>query len=311
MLGQPLWSSKIAAALDAHPSEIRASFVPSSRYPHLLVRPPSSGPVVIMRAGYRPGSPTPRGRAFDLYWSLLCRRLPQAARCHFWLGTDVSRTLEDAEAGRLHRHALEEAAPDLHLTTAPWLIDELRTVGIEANLAGIPTKWQAPSEEPPLPPDFSVLTYTPDPRFGFYGGEIVLGAARNLPDVPFHFVGTEGRDARDAPPNAIWHGWTDDMTARYIESTVVVRVPEHDALGATVIEGLLCARHVVFIHEIPHVHRLKPVTVAALTTALEDLRAAHAAGTLRPNSAGRAYAMERFDETPMAERLTALIMARL
>ena len=81
VLGQPFWATRIAQALDACAADVEATFVPARRYPRLLARRPGKDRVVLMRVGFRVGATTPRGRAFDAYWSLLRRAKPNAARC--------------------------------------------------------------------------------------------------------------------------------------------------------------------------------------------------------------------------------------
>jgi hypothetical protein len=263
-----------------------------------------------MRAGYRVGATTPRGRLFDSYWSLLCRSLPNAARCHYWLGTDVLDTIEEAQAGTLRWSALTSTRDDLHLTDAPWLATELESVGIHAAAAHIAPASRAPQEVPPLPREFSVLTYLATDRFDFYGGETIFTVARRLPGVRFDVVGSRGEPTRPSPANIHWHGWVTDMARRYAETTVVVRIPRHDGLGNTVVEGLLNARHVIYTHEVPFVRRLWPVTPDALEAALVELFDAQRTGRLSLNLAGRAYALEEFDEARLVQDLAALLTAR-
>lgn len=309
ILGQPYWGLHLARDLNKHAPDIRAEFIPQGRYLQLVARPPRSERLAIMRVGYRLGATTPRGRLFDAYWWLLRRALPTATACHYWLGTDVVDTLGEARAGTLRWGSLSASRDDLHLAAAPWLVSELQEVGLRAVLAHIQPVIPAPREVPPLPSDFSVLSYVPGARFAFYGGPAILAAAERLPDVRFDIVGP-GEPAPSAPPNVRWHGWVDDMAERYADTTVVVRIPEHDAYGGTVTEGLFNARHVIYTYEVPFVHRLCPVTADGLVDALGELRAAHAEGRLGLNLAGRAYALEEFDEERVANRLAALVRAR-
>jgi glycosyltransferase involved in cell wall biosynthesis len=310
ILGQPYWGLHLARDLNKHAPDIRATFIPQSRYLALLARPPRSDRLAIMRAGYRVGATTPRGRLFDAYWSLLERALPNAAVCHYWLGTDVLNTLEEARAGTLHRDKINASRGDLHLAAAPWLVSELEEVGIHAVMAHVQPVALAPHDVPPMPDVYSVLSYVPGARFGFYGGPAIIEAARRLADVRFDIVG-RGEPDPSAPPNVRWHGWVENMAERYADASVVVRLPQHDAFGGTVVEGLFNARHVVYSYDVPHVRRVWPVTPEALTAVLDELRAHHAAGKLAPNLAGRAYALEEFDEHRVANDLAGLLRARL
>ncbi len=305
MVGQRYWGTRIAAALDGAGEDIAARFAGEREYPGLLLRPPR-GRLLLLRAGYRPGATTPRGRLFDAWWTLLRRRVPRAAAGFYWLGTDVQDTLREARAGTV-AGGLARARRDLHLADAAWLADELREVGIEAAHVPVPQPYPVPPVVPPLPERFRVLTYLPGDRFAFYGGDVVLEAARRLPDVGFDVVGRTGEAAAGAPPNVTFHGWVPAMAPLYAAATVVVRIPRHDGMGATVIEALLHARHVVYTHEVPHVTTLRPVDADGLTAALAALRDAQDAGTLGPNLAGRAFAIATYDEAAMARRLAEFV----
>jgi hypothetical protein len=289
---------------------MRCTFVSSSGYARLLTKSPRADRVFIMRVGYRAGATTARGRLFDAYWSLLRRSMRTAVACHYWLGTDVLDTLEEARAETLRREVIASIRDDLHLADAPWLASELESVGIHAVTAHVPVPHRAPAVPPPLPDEFSALTYLPENRFDFYGGDAILDAARRLQDVRFDVVGCADEPARHAPPNIRWHGWVTDMPHYYAATTVVVRIPRHDGLGETVVEGLLNARHVVYTHEVPFVRTVSPATPEALVTELAALRDAHLAGRLQPNLAGREYALVEFDEARLADHLAAVLRSR-
>jgi hypothetical protein len=262
-----------------------------------------------MRVGYRIGGTTPRGRFFDGYWSLLRRVLPNAIACHYWIGTDVLNTLLEARAGTLHWSPLSDSRDDLHLAASPWLVAELGEVGLRATVAHVLPIAAPSGEPPPMPAEFSVLSYVPGDRFEFYGGPLILEAARRLPDVRFDIVG-RGEPVASAPTNVHWHGWVDDMAERYAQTSVVVRIPQHDAYGNTAIEGLLNARHVIHSYDVPFVRQLRPQTVDGLVELLEEFRAAHTEGRLGPNLAGRAWALAEFDESTVARAMAQVVRAR-
>ncbi len=311
VVGQPYWGRRIAAALDADGAEIRARFVDQRAYAGLLARPPSSDRVMLLRAGYRVGATTPRGRLFDTFWSVLLARLPRAARCHYWLGSDVMDTVAEARAGTLRAQAVAATRHDLHIADAAWLAEELSTVGLEATVAHVPQSYRVPPDVPGLPEAFTALTYFPGARRSFYGGDTVLEAASRMPDIAFGVVGDVRAQDRVTMPNVSWHGWVGEMDAVYRAATVVIRVPRHDGLGATVVEGLLHARHVIYSYALPHVRHLSPVTADGLVAELSLLRDAHAAGRLLPNAEGQDYARREFDPARLSDRLAAVIRGAL
>jgi hypothetical protein len=311
VLGQPYWGTRIARALDGCAPDVEAVFVPARGYPRLLVSRPRGSRVILIRAGFRVGATTRRGRLFDMYWSMLRRAMPRAARCHYWLGTDVLNTVEESEAGTLRRGAVSSSRGDLHLADAPWLAEELKAVGLEAAVAHVPQPYRAPDTVSPLPDRFSVLTYLSADRFEFYGGEAILEAARRMPDVRFDVVGRTGDPTGSAPANVRWHGWVADMQPFYADATVLVRIPYHDGLGATVIEALLNARHVIYTHDIPFVQKIAPATADNLFDALDAFRAAASEGRLGPNLEGREYAASTFEEKALTDGLRTWLRTAL
>ena len=311
VLGQPYWGSRIATALNGRADDLTAVFVDQQSYPRLLARPPREEHVVIMRAGYRIGATTPRGRLFDAYWSALRRAVPAAVACHYWLGTDVLDTVTEARAGTLRLAAVAPARDELHLADAPWLVTELAEVGIRAVEVHVPQPYHCPATPPPLPSTFRILTYLPGDRLEFYGGDVILEAARRLPDVAFDVVGRLGAKELGPVRNVAWHGWVSGMNSMYARAAVVVRIPRHDGLGAMVVEGLMNGRHVIYTHDLPFVTRLHPVTVPALVAELVRLRESHRRGSLGLNLEGRAFARSAYDEEALAERLAVQIRARL
>lgn len=310
VFGQPHWGRRISEALNGHARDITATFVPERTYPRILARPPRDRPIVVLRSGFRVGSPTWRGRLFEVFWTSLVRRLPDAVRCHYWHGTDVMRIVDEVRTGTARLGPLEHAIDDLHFADAQWLADELRTIHIEATVVKVPSSVQAPTEPSPMPPDFSVLTYLPRERFEFYGGPLVLEAASRVPDVRFVVVGADGAGTRSLP-NVEWHGWIPDLAEHYVQSSALVRVPEHDGLGTMVIEALLNARHVIYSYQVPHVRHLKTRTGEALANEIGTMLAAHRTGGLRLNLAGRAYAMEHFTEARLVAAMERAIERRL
>jgi Glycosyl transferases group 1 len=263
--------------------------------------------MVLVRVGFRVGATTVRGRAFDFFWRLLRRRMPAATAAHYWVGTDVMNTIREAAAGTLRRAAVDESQRDLHLADAPWLVAELASIGITAHSAPVPLPGRAPHAVLPLPQDFAVLTYLPASRFDFYGGPTIVETARRLPGVVFHVVGSDRDAAPSSPSNITWHGWVPDMAQRYAAASVVVRIPLHDGLGSTVIEGLLHARHVIYNQELPHVRTVSPATSPALTEAISELRAQHDAGQLALNLEGRTWALAEFDDDKLVDDLARLL----
>lgn len=204
-----------------------------------------------------------------------------------WAGTDVTSALQ----GR-YKMAHAQRAEITHLAVAPWLVDELREVGIEATY--IPIIGMRPSLGPEVPRGrFDVLTYLPEPRRDFYGKGHVYELARRLPHVGFSIIGPGSPD-RSAPPNIIFYGWVSDSTPLIDSSAVLLRVPEHDGMSLVVLEALSRGRHVAWNYALPGVHQV--TTTDDSFRYLSELHELHAAGKLAFNLDGFNFIKAAYEE---------------
>ena len=208
-----------------------------------------------------------------------------------WAGTDVITARKDP-------HLLEviKRYGFTNITDGPWLVGELRELGIDAEY--VPVTAIEPAEViAPLPSEFSVLTYLPEPRREFYGEKTVYEIAREFPDVPFRVVG-RGEPNAAAPANVIFLGRIDDMPDRIDASTVLLRLPEHDGKSMLVLETLARGRHVIWNYDFPTVHHAARTHEAIAS--LRGLKAAHDDGTLQPNADGHRYVSANFRRAQLA-----------
>lgn len=261
---------------------------------------------VLVRVGFRPGARTLRGRLFDAVWGVVELLNPEACRVVYWIGSDVLKAVTE-RAG--HSKTPSWAMRYAHLAGAPWLRAELDSIGVRAEHVRFPaTPFYDSPKVSAFDSQFRVLSYVPDAKPEFYGGEQLLEAARRLPDVPFRIAGTNGAWAKSAPASVEFLGWVSDMNAEYDRATVVVREVEHDSLGGTVVEGLMRARHVVYSYEVPYTVCVPFGDVDGLAETIAELKSRFDRGELGLNLHGREYALEAFDpQKGYAALHTALI----
>lgn len=224
------------------------------------------------------------------FWLAAVRALPGLRGVNYWTGSDVADFVARRASSELNTAEIEAVALLSHLAAHANLTAELASVSIEAPAITVPSpEHRVPSPLPPMPDRFRVFTYAPDgERLAFYGGAEVVEAARRLPDVAFDIVGGTGAGLTDVPPNVTFHGWVDSMEEFYAATSVVVRLIEHDAVpGGTVEEGLVFGRHIIYSYPWPDTTHVEFGDVDGLTDALKVMQAAHAAGALEVNNAGR------------------------
>jgi hypothetical protein len=223
--------------------------------------------------------------------------------CFFWVGSDVLYSLEDQRAGTSREDKLAAARSDLHVVEAPWLVDELAALGIKAEVVNPPTDYHPPPVAPGMPKQFQVLTYVPANRYEFYGGPMIMEVASRLPEVKFVIVGQRSEELRPTSSNVVCLGWVADMAPLYAQTSVVLRIPLHDGFGGAVVEGLFNARHVIYNYDVPFCRVVAPASVEEVARHIAELHAAHQRGDLRPNDAGRNYALTCLDEGRRADQL--------
>lgn len=259
----------------------------------------------IVRIGFRPGANTWRGRAFDL--ALAVVRRGARVSC-YWIGTDVMTFAADVTSGaRVAAWRSPALSIDHHLAGSEPLRIELAALGISSQVLGFPWRTvEAPTELPPLPDDFRVVSYVPDGRAEFYGGPVLMEVARRMPSVWFEIMGGSGSWAADPPPNVQFLGWVDDPARLYATSSCVVRLTEHDSIGGTAVEGLLFGRPVLYTQMLDHTVKVD-MTTESVEAALATLLARRDEGRLVPDQEAARWARTAFDHVARFEALAACL----
>jgi hypothetical protein len=187
------------------------------------------------------------------------------------------------------------AGVDLHIADAPWLVDDLKALGLEAHLVPTISEKMAPGPQP-LPARLRVLAYVPDRRRDFYGWHTIRMLAELYPGSEFIAVG--GAAEEGAPANVRFEGYLDGagMDRVYRETSVLLRPTANDGLSQMVLEALGRGRQVVWSRRFPHCHYAE--TAAEYVSAMEQLLA-----ECPPNDAGAAYVAEHYSAAAAAAAL--------
>ena len=311
LVGQPYWTAKLCDGLRRYAADrLEATTLTLPREGWTAVRARWKEADLVVRVGFRPGARTLRGLAFDSLWALLRATHPRPRCAYYWIGTDVMNAGENATRGG-HTPFFRLSLRDRHLAGAPWLTEELRRIGVPADTAIFPESVPQVEEVAPMPETFQVLTYVPDARYKFYGGEFIYRAARELPGVIFSVMGGKGAWVCEPLPNLRFHGWLKDTGSAYSRASVLLRLLPHDAIGATVKEGLVHARHVIYTYPLPCTTVIKYGDYPSLLQSLRHYHQQHLAGTLRPNEKGREYALRMWEPSHLVYLLAEALVGGL
>jgi hypothetical protein len=182
------------------------------------------------------GTILPSG-VFDLAFS---KKIPVVMN---WVGTDVLLAEKAIESGSFRQNYINQA---IHFCEVNWIQEELENSGISAeicNFASFDKKFEA---KLPTEKKLNVLSYIPKERSDFYGIEMLLRVAKNLPNIQFLIAGTKAEEYQPLPQNVQALGWVKNMDEVYDRSHVAVRIPEHDGLSTFILESLARGKEVIY-----------------------------------------------------------------
>lgn len=250
------------------------------------------------------------GLLIDWAHEMTAHLRPKRSDVYYWIGTDVLRVIESVEAGTLPKRSRTRISEAVNLAVAPHLVTELATVGITAQSVPFPAgTLEIPGAVPPLPERMTVISYVPDTRREFYGLPMLLAAARALPEIRFRFFRGDGEGIADVPENVEFLGYVDDMHEVYAQSSVVVRLVEHDGDSSVIAEGLLYARPVVYSFKVPHTQYVPFGDTKEFVRLLSAFLEQHRAGGISLNDTGREWALREYGTDRRLSRLLEVLLA--
>lgn len=218
-----------------------------------------------------------------------------------WVGTDVQIALDEAEAGRVSQRIAKNAT---HWCDAPWLVDELATIGVESQHLALPVPG-LPAEAPPLPARFHVLLYLPVDAYDreVFDMETLLRLPAAFPDIDFTLIPSPAATLpAPLPRNLTAHGWIEDIDSFYRDVSVYVRLTSHDGTSFMVLECLARGRQVIWTF--PMRGAIQAEGFEAVAAHIRELAAKQRAGELELNEVGRQYVLANFDQGRLTRDLS-------
>ncbi len=198
-----------------------------------------------------------------------------------WIGSDVLEQREAFAAGKSDPWVLNTIH---HWGDSDWITKEVSALGISCKLVPLPSA-RIPYGPSPMPKDFSVLVYVPSVESSdLYGLDMILEAARKIPEIPFELVGLRDGPVNDPPGNIRFHKRIPNLAEFYENASVVWRPTRHDGLSWMVCEALGYGRHVLWSYPFPGCIHVRSADEAV--TQIRGLHQQHQRGELKLNQEG-------------------------
>lgn len=214
-----------------------------------------------------------------------------------WIGTDILKAKRCYKMGDCDKRIVRDA---IHWAEVPWTAKELEEIGIRPEVVPLASTI-FPEVVPPLPDQFTILTYLPGDRPQFYGSEFIEMLAEDIPEVRILVFSGGKKVYRSIHQNVKCFGWVPEISDIYSQGTVLVRMTEHDGLSFMVLESLAYGRHVIWTYPYPGVISTK--SYPSLKEEILRLYRMHNSGELCINQEGREYVLREHHPRKIARNI--------
>jgi len=262
-----------------------------------------------------------KGPSIKKYFFLWIKKDPLII--NHWIGSDVTIERERTQQHGINQiqnfiidffyHRKMKKGRIIHLAAAPWLVDELAKININATYFPITT-----IDEHKLEPvdihhvkDIDFLSYVPFNRFDFYGGDKIVKLAHrwqnytfliicpDLNEIPLDLMEKMPKNVTISP-RIDWN----KMPEFYQRSKFFIRYTEHDGLPLSVLEALYYNLHVLWTYDFPNT--IKIDTQEKLSDSIPSL-----VKNWHPNENGHVYVIENFSVEKWRANFLEIIQSKL
>lgn len=217
-----------------------------------------------------------------------------------WVGTDVVKACNDYDTGSFSKRYIHEIR---HFCETPWIQEELKHIGINAEIVQFATFDKKISSTISLPHKFSILSYIGKGREEFYGINSLIRLAIDFPDIEIKVTGVGGYQ-KPVPANLIFLGWVDNLDEEYKNCVLYLRLPEHDGLSFSVLEALTNARYVGYTHKFNQTYHID--SYLKLYDITKNLKEQYDGKQLKENIQGMNFVKKEFSENIVLGNLLKL-----
>jgi hypothetical protein len=175
----------------------------------------------------------------------------------YWVGGDVLRMTQAGRMARRFAVLANRLFCQQHLTNAPWLSDELGSVGLHS--VSIPVSPICCADHWPLTPvpalPYRVIYYSLPDNDHIYLPEIAAFCAESVPEIEIVCVGHPNPPIRKPNVTNVGILGADEMRQLYARCHCLMRITSHDGLARSVLEALGNGLDVVTNLNVPHTVR--------------------------------------------------------
>ena len=207
-----------------------------------------------------------------------------------WVGTDVISAQNDYTRNKVNDKYVSEVK---HFCEVNWIKEELKEIGINAEIVNFVTFEKEISTNVAFPKSFSILTYIGKNREEFYGINEIIVLAKRLPDIPVNVVGIKEYH-EVLPPNINLLGWVNNMDDLIEFSVVCLRFPFHDGLSSFILEALAKGRHIVYKYDYPNCNKAEDLD--SLIDTVKNLKKSFDEKKLDINKEGIVFILNNFNK---------------
>lgn len=230
-----------------------------------------------------------KSRTFD--WAFFWKKKVMMT----WAGTDVTKA---RKVKNVNKKYLNEAE---HYCESPWLQEELKLVGIDAEILYFTNFEHSDNiNYPDNSGQLTVLSYISKGREVYYGIERIMKLAKLFPNISFRVAGTDG-EGFETPENLVCLGWVKDMKKEFEKAHITMRLIEHDGFPNFVCESMLYRKHVFYTNPMNECVYVKNDDHAAQE--LAKYQEKFKLNTLAPNQKAREFILENLSQQKVLDRL--------
>lgn len=189
-----------------------------------------------------------KSRLIIILLQTLLWRLCRKKIIRFWVGSDVLHASENKKMRFMFK--IFDKMADLNITKAPWFVEKLKRLEIKSIFVPLNMFKIKKNRVESLPEICTILSYLPTARQEFYGSKIVIRLAKEFPEIRFIIVANDGENLPELK-NVEYLGWVTNMDKIYDQTSILLRMPEHDGLSGMVFDALARRRYVILSVKFP------------------------------------------------------------